>query len=881
MTNTDSYLRYADLEVEALTPMMQQYLEIKQSWPDCILFFRLGDFYEMFFDDALDGAKILNIALTQRECGQERKAPMCGVPYHAVDSYISRLLAAGKKVAICEQVENPALAKGLVKREVIRVVTPGTVTNPDDLDALNYRYLATIFQLDNYYGLAYADVSANSFQATEIILGNTGSKLLAELERLKVDELVVNRRFYESKTCKDYLDQKEISLSLLDDSYFNDEAKGRYGLSLEADDLLWTAALAALCGYLEDKAFVLASELPKVVPYKLEEYMILDSTARRHLEITETLRTRERRGSLLWALDKCETAMGSRLLLSFLNQPLMDLDEIRWRQNCIKGFLCNFVLRAELQKVLGDIYDLERLAGRLGLKQANPRDLVAIANILAKLPQIQELLLAFEQPALTELANALDPLEEMSQIILEQLRPDAPIKITDGGIFQEGADPILDELRSTSEHGNSLLLDYEQEEREKTGIKSLKLKYNRVFGYTIEVSKSYVSEVPDYFIRRQTLANAERYYTPELKAIEERILGAEQKLVILEQEMFIDLRDKLATHLRELQRDARYLALIDVFASQADLAEERNFVCPELVEQPILSIQDGRHPVVEKMLKAGEFVANDLYLDEDEQRLMILTGPNMAGKSTFMRQNALIVLMAQAGLFVPASQAVIGLCDRIFTRVGASDDLASGQSTFMVEMQEVAVILREATPQSLLILDEIGRGTSTWDGLSIAWAVIEHVAGEDYLESRCLFATHYHELTELAANIPGVFNAHVDITASREGLQFLHKVKNGGDAKSYGIEVAKLAQVPDSVIIRAREILVMLEKENQGQRLKIRHTEPVMENQLDIFSAAKSWTAADAILERLKSLDLNMLRPLDALAILAELQDLADGKNKG
>lgn len=878
MTNTDSYLRYADLDFEALTPMMQQYLEVKQSWPDCILFFRLGDFYEMFFDDALEGAKILNIALTQRECGQERKAPMCGVPYHAVDSYISRLLAAGKKVAICEQVENPALAKGLVKREVVRVVTPGTVTNPDDLDALNYRYIATIFQLDNYYGLAYADVSSNSFQATEIILGNTSAKLLAELERLKVDELVVNRRFYESKTCNDYVDQKEISLSLLDDSYFDDQAKKRYNLSLDTDRLLWTAALAALYGYLEDKAFVLASELPDLVPYKLEEYMILDSTARRHLEITETLRSRERRGSLLWALDQCETAMGSRLLLSFLNQPLMDLDEIRWRQNCIEGFLSNFVLRSELQKVLADIYDLERLAGRLGLMQASPRDIVAIANILAKLPQIQDLLLAFEQQALTELANALDPLEEMANLILTKLRPDAPIKITDGGIFREGADPILDELRSTSEHGNSLLLDYEQEERERTGIKSLKLKYNRVFGYTIEVSKSYVAEVPDYFIRRQTLANAERYYTPELKVIEERILGAEQKLLILEQEMFTDLRNELATHLRELQKNARYLAFIDVFSSQADLSEERNFVCPELVEQAVLSIQDGRHPVVEKMLKAGEFVANDLYLDEDEQSLMILTGPNMAGKSTFMRQNALIVLMAQAGLFVPASSAVIGLCDRIFTRVGASDDLASGQSTFMVEMQEVAVILRDATPRSLLILDEIGRGTSTWDGLSIAWAVIEHIAGENSLGSRCLFATHYHELTELASSIAGVFNAHVDIATSREGLEFLHKVSMGGDARSYGIEVAKLAEVPDSVIFRAREILAMLEEENQGQRLKIRHTDPVMENQLDIFSAARSWTAADAILERLNSLDLNMLRPLDALAILAELQDMAGGQ---
>lgn len=879
MSKEEKFLSYADLDIEKLTPMMRQYLEQKEKWQDCILFFRLGDFYEMFFDDAVEAAKILNIALTSRECGDSKgKAPMCGIPYHAAETYISRLVDSGRKVAICEQVEDPAQSKGLVKREVIRVVTPGTVTNPDNLDALSYRYLTCIYQIDNYYGLAFADVSANRFHASEIIVGNTKAKLFDELDRIKPQEIVANKTFYESKACNDYLSSKQISRSLLADNYFKDESRSKYNLSLKAEDSLWSGAAAALLSYLNERAFVLTEDLPKIEPYRIEEYMILDSTARQHLEITETIRTRERKGSLLWALDNCETAMGSRLLLDFLSQPLMDIDEINWRQSCIEAFRSSFVKRSELRKILTDVYDLERLAARLSLNSANPRDLLAIARIQKQIPQIQASLKSFDQEVLTDLADYLEPLDDISNKVLSNLREDPPIKITEGNIFQVGSNPELDVLREDSEHGNAKLLAYEENQRDITGIKSLKLKYNRVFGYTIEVSKSYIDQVPDHYVRRQTLANAERYYTPELKEMEERILGAEQKMLILEQELFLELRSELATYFPELRKNASYLALIDLFASQAELAESRNFIKPEIVEAPILDVLDGRHPVIEKILRQGEFVANDLYLDSSDHRLMLLTGPNMSGKSTYMRQNALIAVMAQAGLFVPASKAVIGLCDRIFTRVGASDDLSTGQSTFMVEMNEVATILREASSRSLLILDEIGRGTSTWDGLSIAWSVIEHVADPQYLGARCLFATHYHELTELAKSLDGVFNAHVDITTSKAGLQFLHKVKPGGNSNSYGIEVAKLAEVPDSVIIRAREILAMLEEENQGQRLKIRGVPQVMEGQIDLFSAAKTWQESDKVMERLKETDINVLRPIDALAILAELKDLAHGR---
>lgn len=871
----DKLLTYDQIDRKAITPMMEQYLALKAGQQDAYLFFRLGDFYELFFDDAIEVSKILGLALTGRDCGLATRAPMCGIPYHAAESYIARLLERGHKVAIAEQVEDPKEATGLVERQIIRVVSPGTIIDPDQLDALSYSYIACVYQQESYYGLAYADISASRFANSNIIFGQTQHKLLDELSRIRPQEIVCNSEFFHSETCANYLATKQVSLSCLDAEAFGSRARQKYQVEAVEEADLAANALTGLLSYLADQAFVLPEPLPPVESYQLEAYMVLDRTARRHLEITETIRTRERRGSLLWALDNCETSMGSRLLQSFLSQPLLNIKEIEWRQACIQAFKDDFVLRSEVRKVLAGVYDLERLAGRLALASANPRDVYAVGRIQAKIPELQKLLKQLKDPNLDALADKLDPLTEISQEILTKMREDLPIRLNEGGIFLEGADPNLDELRQAAQHGSDWLLDFENSERERTGIKNLRLKYNRVFGYTIEVSKSNLDRIPEDYIRRQTLANSERFYTPELKAMEERILGAEQKILRLEQELFLDLRNRLSVSLPALQQNAQVLALLDLFAGQADLAAKQNFCRPKLLDLPVWDIKAGRHPVVEKILKKGEFVPNDLYLDRADKQLMILTGPNMAGKSTYMRQNALIVIMAQAGLFVPASSASIGLVDRIFTRVGASDDLASGQSTFMIEMNEVSQILREASPRSLLILDEIGRGTSTWDGLSIAWSVIEHVANPDFLGCPCLFATHYHELTELAGSLPGVFNAHVDIVRDKDQLEFLHQIKLGASDHSYGIEVAKLANVPDEVISRAREILRMLEEENQGQRLKIRKASQPMEGQIDLFSAAQAWQGGEELIDALLDLDINMLRPLDALAKLSDLQNLA------
>ncbi|MDO5033284.1 MAG: DNA mismatch repair protein MutS [Eubacteriales bacterium] len=871
----DKLLTYDQIDRAALTPMMEQYLTLKEGRPDAYLFFRLGDFYELFFDDALEVSKLLGLALTGRDCGLPERAPMCGIPYHAAESYIARLLEGGHKVAIAEQVEDPKEATGLVERQIIRVISPGTIIDPDQLDALSYSYIACVYQQDSYYGLAYADISASRFAACKLIFGRTSQKLLDELSRIKPQEIVANQDFFQAEVCQQYKDRKAVSLTCLEPEAFSLEARQKFGMNPGGEADLATIALTGLLTYLADQAFVLPDPLPEPEIYELEAYMVLDRTARQHLEITETLRTRERKGSLLWALDNCETSMGSRLLQAFISQPLLNLEEINWRQACIQAFYDNFVLRSELRKVLAGVYDLERLAGRLALASANPRDVYAVGRIQAKIPDLQNLLGSLADPNLQALANKLAPLTEISQEILSKLEEELPLRLSEGGIFRPGADPQLDKLREAAQHGSDWLLDFEQAERQRTGIKNLKLKYNRVFGYTIDISKTNLDKVPDDYIRRQTLANSERFYTPELKAMEERILGAEQKILILEQELFIDLRKRLSEYLPDLQQNAQVLALLDVFAGQADLASKQGYCRPHLVDVPLWDVQAGRHPVVEKILKKGEFVANDLYLDQGDKQLMIITGPNMAGKSTYMRQFALLVIMAQAGLFVPAQAATLGLVDRVFTRVGASDDLASGQSTFMIEMNEVSQILREASPRSLLILDEIGRGTSTWDGLSIAWSVIEHVANPDYLGCPCLFATHYHELTELAESLAGVFNAHVDIVRQQDQLEFLHQIKLGASDHSYGIEVAKLANIPDEVIRRAREILHMLEEENQGQRLKIRKAAQPMEGQIDLFSAAQAWQGGEELRDALLSIDINMLRPLDALAKLADLQDLA------
>lgn len=869
-------LRYSDIQGAELSPMMQEYLEERKKRPDCLLLYRLGDFFELFFDDAITASKELGLTLTQRDCGLPERAPMCGVPHHAAESYISRLVENGHKVAICEQVEDPALAKGLVKREVIRVVTPGTLTDPNALEATRYRYIASICLIDaRYIALAFADLSSTRFLASEIIYGNSERKLSDELDRMEPAEIICNTAFAESELCKDYLKAHSCSLSIQADNCFSSTIISQYSALTSFEDRLWPRAMAALLNYIEQSAFSLPEPMPEIQIYQVEGAMILDQTARRHLEIFETLRERKVRGSLFWALNCCQTSMGSRLLRQWLERPLLNPADILERQEAIAAFKASFVQRSKIRELLAGVYDLERLAGKLSMSSANPRDLSSMAHILERLPELKKLLGEMEDPTLQSLAEEINPLTELSQKLLSSLVEDPPTQLKEGGIFRDGARKEIDAVREAAQHGQQWLLEYEQQQKEATGIKNLKLRYNRVFGYSIEISKGSTAMAPENYQRKQTLVNAERYITPELKEMEERILGAEQKSLSLEYACFVELRNEAAQDLLVLRRDAALLARIDLLSSMGDLAERENYVPPEITEEAVLQIEEGRHPVIERILDKGAFVPNDLKLDTQDRRLMILTGPNMAGKSTYMRQAALIVLMAQAGLFVPAKHALIGICDQIFTRVGAADDLFSGQSTFMVEMSEVAHIMKEASVRSLLILDEIGRGTSTWDGLSIAWSVIEHCANREALGCRCIFATHYHELTELEGSIEGVFNAHVDILREKSELVFLHKVQPGGSDNSYGIDVASLAGVPESITQRAETVMRMLEKENKGKRLQIKKSSQPLEGQIDLFTAASQWQKGDDILSELREVDINLLRPVDALSLLAELREKA------
>ena len=867
-------LLFKDVDRETLTPMMLQYVEQKDKRPDCMLLLRLGDFYELFFDDAIEASKILGLTLTERDCGQRRKAPMCGVPHHASSSYIQRLVEAGKKVAICEQLEDPAEAKGLVKRDVIRVVTPGTITDLESLDTLKYHYIASVFAEDDYYGLAFADLSASLFKATEIIHGLRTDKLISELERIAPAEIVCNGEFSKTKACKDFVSEHEISLSLQDDDAFSPLLNEKYEGLCSDPNTLWARASFGLFQYIEASAFRLPEKMPAIIPYRVETYMILNQTARRHLELVESIHDRQRKGSLLWAIDQCKTGMGSRLLRRWLDQPLLDIKEINWRLDCIDALKKNFIERNEIRDAMNGLYDLERLAGKVALQTANPRDLSSIVLILSRIPVLQEQLRKINSPALSRIEEGLDPLDELCTYLKDQLNDEVPVSITEGGIFRDGADSDLDDYRLASRDGKNWLLRFEEREQTRTGIRSLKLKYNRSFGYSIEITHANKHLVPAHYIRQQTLTSSERYITDDLKQMENKILGAEQRAVNLETELFIRLREKVSESLEAMRKNAELLSYCDVLSSYADLASRREYVRPVLKEDAVLNIVGGRHPVVETSMKSGEFVANDLKLDADSNnRLMIITGPNMAGKSTYMRQAALICIMAQAGLFVPATEAEIGICDQIFTRVGASDDLASGRSTFMVEMTEVAQIMKEASRRSLLILDEIGRGTSTWDGVSIAWSVIEHVADKAYIGCRCLFATHYHELTDLEDTVPGVVNAHVQVKREGDEILFLHSIHPGGSDNSYGIEVAGLAGVPKTVLRRATEILAMLVKENNGKRLRIKKMNQPIEGQIDLFTAAREWQQNDEILEEILALDINSMRPLDALSALSDFQN--------
>lgn len=846
---------------------MVQYMETKKQYSDCILFYRLGDFYEMFFDDALTVSKELEITLTGKECGLEERAPMCGVPYHAVDSYLSRLVQKGYKVAIAEQMEDPKLCKGLVKREVIRVVTPGTITSSQALDETKNNYLMGIVYLGERMGISAADISTGDFLVTEV---DTERSLLDEINKFSPAEIICNDALSMSGISLDSIrDRYHVSVSNLDPHYFQEEGCRKIlkehfrvgsleGLGLGDYDIGIIAAGAVL-QYLYETQKSTLDHLTTIVPYSTGNYMVLDSSTRRNLELLETMREKQKRGSLLWVLDKTRTAMGARLLRTWIEQPLIRKAEILERQNAIEELNLNYISREELGEYLNPVYDLERLVGRISYKSANPRDLLAFRNSIAMVPHIKQLLREFTCANLKALEAELDGLEDLEDLIGRAIVDEPPIAVKEGGIIREGFNEEADRLRHAKTEGKTWLAELEAKEREKTGIKNLKVKFNKVFGYYFEVTNSFKDLVPDYFIRKQTLTNAERYTTDELKNLEDVILGAEDKLFSLEYELFCEVRDKIGAEVVRIQKTARAIAAVDVYVSLSTVATRNNYVKPSINERGTIQIKGGRHPVVEKMMRDDLFVSNDTYLDNHKNRISIITGPNMAGKSTYMRQTALIVLLAQIGSFVPADQANIGICDRIFTRVGASDDLASGQSTFMVEMTEVANILRNATRNSLLILDEIGRGTSTFDGLSIAWAVVEHISNTKLLGAKTLFATHYHELTELDGIMGGVNNYCIAVKEQGDDIVFLRKIVKGGADKSYGIQVAKLAGVPDSVIQRAKELVEELVSSDLASKAR------------EIAEISSNVTSHKPV-PKPDDVELGNMTPIDALNTLYRLQ---------
>ena len=855
----------------ALTPMMAQYMEVKNQYKDCILFYRLGDFYEMFFDDALTASRELEITLTGRDCGQEERAPMCGVPYHACDIYINKLIEKGYKVAICEQMEDPKLAKGLVKREVIRIVTPGTNMSQAILDETRNNYLMCIFGCNEEYGLAVCDITTGEFRSCHV---SSTAKLYDEINKYSPTEIIGNGAFLSCDLNFDYMKEKmKITISEAPSHYFNDDTcedfiKRQFkvgsidGLGIEDDQEDILISVGALLQYLHETQKNSLDHINRMDVYSIEDYMIIDSSSRRNLELTETLRDKQKRGSLLWVMDKTKTAMGARMLRNMIEQPLIHKDDIEARLDAIAELNNSVIDRDEIREYLNTIYDLERLMTRISLRTANPRDLLAFKTSIHLLPAIIQLLGNFYSDGLTEIREGIDDLHDLYELLDRAIVDEPPILIREGGIFKDGYLEDIDTLKNATTDGKNWIAELEAREREKTGIKNLKIKFNKVFGYYFDVTNSYKSLVPDYFIRKQTLANSERYTTEELDRLAGVILGSSDKLVALEYNTYVELRDTLAAELTRVQRTAHNIAMLDALCSLSYVAIKNGYVRPDINNDGVINIKDGRHPVVEKMLNNDMFITNDTYLNNHESRISIITGPNMAGKSTYMRQTALIVLMAQVGSFVPAASADIGICDRIFTRVGASDDLASGQSTFMVEMSEVANILRNATKNSLLILDEIGRGTSTYDGLAIAWAVVEYISNSELLGAKTLFATHYHELTELEGILPGVKNYSISIKKRGDELIFLRKIVPGGADRSYGIEVAKLAGLPNEVVKRANVILKELE---QGGAYQAKPREETEQVSLDAIGEAE-------VLAAIRRAQPDTMSPIEAMQLLYELK---------
>lgn len=866
-----------------LSPMMEQYLATKEQYKDCILFYRLGDFYEMFFDDALTASKELEITLTGKDCGLEERAPMCGIPYHAADIYINRLIEKGYKVAIGEQVEDPKLAKGLVKREVIRIVTPGTNMSAEILDEAKNNYIMSISYYNFKYGISVSDISTGIFKCCRV---GTSDKVIDEINKYQPSEIIYQDTVPNSGLELDAIaDKLHISKTEAPAHYFDCDTseatiKRHFHISsLEGLGLKDTPEIVvstgAMLDYLYDTQMNSLKHINHIELYSVDSYMIIDSSTRRNLELTETMRDKQKKGSLLWVLDKTKTAMGARKLREFVEQPLLSKDAIEHRLDAIEAMNNALITREELREYLNTIYDLERLMTRISLKTANPRDMLSFKNSIHYLPDIKNLLKELSADYYSEVYNNLDTLTDLYELLEASIDEEPPISIKEGGIFKAGYSDKIDELKLAKTECKNWLASLEAEEREKTGIKGLKIKYNKVFDYYFEVTNSFKDMVPDYFIRKQTLANAERYTTDKLAELSNTILGAEDRLYALEYETYVSLRDKIGEALTRVQQTAHYIAELDAIASLSYVAEKNNYVRPSINEDGVIDIKAGRHPVVEKMLNNDSFVSNDTYLNNVESRISIITGPNMAGKSTYMRQTALIVLMAQIGSFVPADTANIGLCDRIFTRVGASDDLASGQSTFMIEMNEVANILRNATSNSLIILDEIGRGTSTFDGLSIAWAVVEYIADKDIIGAKTLFATHYHELTELEGKLSSVNNYCIAVKEDGDDIVFLRKIVKGGADRSYGIQVARLAGVPEQVLIRAREICDQLIDTDILSKAKAIETRDLKEHkandfeQMSLFSTPTELTIAN----ELKTMDLNNMTPIKAMLYLQELQD--------
>ncbi len=887
------------IEYDKLSPMMKLYMDTKDEYKDCILFYRLGDFYEMFFDDALTASKELDITLTGKQCGLIERAPMCGVPYHAVEHYLDKLVAKGYKVAICEQVEDPKLAKGLVKREVVRIVTPGTNTSEEVLDKENNNYIMSISYTCDNIGISVADITTGDYYLCEV----TGIKdLTDEIIKYSPSEIVCNEAFLVSGiNISDLRERLNIAISAMPPHYYDEDrcrnfiakhfgVNGIAGLGI-ADFPNGVVAAGSLLQYLYETQKQELKHFTHIYPYIASRYMLIDSATRRNLELTETLRDKQKRGSLLWVLDKTKTAMGSRTLSSYIRQPLVEAEAIDDRLDAVDILKSNPIERDELREYLGTVYDLERIVGKVCFGTINPRDMLALKSSLSMLPAIKLITKELDSKLIKDISEDIDPLEDIFAMIDEGIEEEPPLSIREGGIIKSGYDKDIDELRKAKTEGKQWLNDFEAEEQERLGIKSLHVKYNKVFGYCIEISNGAKDKAPDDYIRKQTLTNAERFTCPRLKELEDMILGAEDKLNTLEYDMFVNMRETIRANIESIQTTAKAIAALDVYASLALVAEQNNYSRPKLNNKGSISIVSGRHPVVEKMIAGDMFVSNDTYLDKNKKLISIITGPNMAGKSTYMRQVALISLMTQIGSFVPADKADMCIVDRIFTRVGASDDLASGQSTFMVEMNEVANILRNATSDSLIILDEIGRGTSTFDGLSIAWAVVEHIANTRVLGAKTLFATHYHELTELESKMNNVNNYCIAVKEDGDDIVFLRKIIKGGADKSYGIQVAKLAGVPDIVIGRAKEIVSQLvdndiidkiqsievfgNQDNKGK--KVEHYDQVDLTQMSLFAT----TTDEDVLNELKELDISNLTPLDALNTLYKLQNSLNNRWNG